>query len=331
VAARNNAPVLGAQESPYLQPDHWEFNLGFRYQYSFRHFVGDQEQKQRTRALSTVKNKIETFNLTWTYGWSDQTTVSITVPYQMAWRSSSNSTFVGEQKVVHAQGIGDTIVMAHRWLFDTHECLDGNVGVGLGIKMPTGQDNVQDSVKSKDSAGKTVLVSSTVDQSIQPGDGGWGVAVDLAAYKRCETSFGNFTPYAYGYYLFQPEQYSGVQTGRGGAGEGVMSIPDQYLARAGTMMDVPWVEGMSAGLGLRIEGIPVRDVFGADRGFRRPGYAISWEPQLNYASGRDVFAISIPYAWIRNRQRSVADQQFGGHGDAAFADWVLLLSWTRRF
>jgi len=101
--------------------------------------------------------------------------------------------------------------------------------------------------------------------------------------------------------------------------------------RTGVMYPVECVEGLSAGFGLRMEGIPVRDIIGDDGGFRRPGYAISWEPSFVYASGRDVFSLNIPIAWLRNRARSVADQYAGGHGDAAFADYLILFGWSRRF
>jgi hypothetical protein len=77
--------------------------------------------------------------------------------------------------------------------------------------------------------------------------------------------------------------------------------------------------------------VPVRDLIGADDGFRRPGFAISVEPQIVFMHGADVFSMSVPIALYRNRQRSVPDQQNGTHGDAAFADWLLLLSWAHPF
>jgi hypothetical protein len=77
--------------------------------------------------------------------------------------------------------------------------------------------------------------------------------------------------------------------------------------------------------------VPVRDAFGSSDGFRRPGYAISVDPGLVYARGRYLFAVNVPFAVERNRRRSVTDLRNGSHGDAAFADYVLTLSVTRRF
>ena len=49
-------------------------------------------------------------------------------------------------------------------------------------------------------------------------------------------------------------------------------------------------------------------------------------------NGRDYFAANIDRAIYRNRVASVPDIQLGGHvGDAAFADWLWLGSFTHRF
>ena len=41
---------------------------------------------------------------------------------------------------------------------------------------------------------------------------------------------------------------------------------------------------------------------------------------------------NVKSAEKRNRQRSVPDkQEEGRHGDAAFADWLLLFGWSYRF
>lgn len=320
--------MVGAQGTPYLEPDHWQVGAGLKYQYSFRHFTGHNEDKSRQKDNTAVKNTLYLFNLDFTYGWSDDTYVQMTVPYQIADRSQSNGSTAdpGDRRVSHATGLGDVTFSGFKWLMDVHENLDQNIGIGLGLKIPTGDPATQDSRQIDPVSGNRTY-ATTNDQSIQPGDGGWGVVLSLYGFKQ----FGLFTPYAYGSYLFNPQEENGVATGRSKPGEEIMSIPDSYLARVGSMIAIPQVEGLAAGLGLRIEGVPVRDIIGGDDGFRRPGYAISVEPQLVYATGKDVFSLAVPIAWIRNRQRSVADQSAGGHGDAAFADYLILVGWTRRF
>jgi hypothetical protein len=323
---RNASPVVGAQGSPYLEPDHWQVGISARYQHSFRHFTGGNETKSRDSQNSEVKNRVYTFTGNLMYGWDDQTTFDINVPYQIAERTQNNSATPGVRRTSHAYGFGDVTITGFRWFADVHENPDQNVGMGLGLKIPTGDPATQDSriVNPQISGNRTY--ASTNDQSIQPGDGGWGFVLSLYAFKQ----IGLFTPYVYGSYLFNPEEKNGVVTGRGKVGEEIMSINDSYIARVGSMIAIPQVEGLAAGLGLRIEGVPVRDVIGKDAGFRRPGFAISVEPQLVYATGSDVWSLAVPWAWIRYRNRSVADQKSGGHGDAAFADYLILLGWTRR-
>jgi hypothetical protein len=47
--------------------------------------------------------------------------------------------------------------------------------------------------------------------------------------------------------------------------------------------------------------------------------------------GKNAVTLSIPVAIYRNRFQSVPDQARGAHGDAAFADYLILGGYTRRF
>ena len=111
-----------------------------------------------------------------------------------------------------------------------------------------------------------------------------------------------------------------------------MSIADQYLFRTGAIAAPASWKGFGVGLGGRVEGVPVHDLIGSSEGFRRPGYAVSIEPSISWSSGVHSFSLSVPYAVQRNRQRSVPDRLVPGrHGDAAFADYVVLLGYWQRF
>jgi hypothetical protein len=79
-----------------------------------------------------------------------------------------------------------------------------------------------------------------------------------------------------------------------------------------------------------MEGVPAADLMGNDLGFRRPGFAISAEPGFIYARGGSMIQASIGKAVYRDRTRSVPDKILGTHGDAAFADYVWLASYTYR-
>jgi hypothetical protein len=80
-----------------------------------------------------------------------------------------------------------------------------------------------------------------------------------------------------------------------------------------------------------MEGIPVRDAFGASNGFRRPGYAISIDPGLMYGHRTWTFSLNAPVAVERNRRKSVPDYQNRIHGDAAFADYSIIFGVSKRF
>ena len=81
-----------------------------------------------------------------------------------------------------------------------------------------------------------------------------------------------------------------------------------------------------------MEGVPVEDLIGDSDGFRRPGYALSVEPGLSYTKGPHAFSLSAPVAVQRNRQRSVPDRAVPGRiGDAAFADYIVMLGYWKKF
>ena len=138
--------------------------------------------------------------------------------------------------------------------------------------------------------------------------------------------YGNF------FYLANPREQNGVSTARGKApsatqlavGSDVMSVPDQFLVRAGVNMAF---NKLVATAGVRMECVTVKDLIGGDNGFRRPGYVISAEPGLTYAFKKLNAFATVPIAIERNRTQSVPDKKqtklTGEYriGDAAFADY----------
>jgi hypothetical protein len=111
----------------------------------------------------------------------------------------------------------------------------------------------------------------------------------------------------------------------------VLSVSDQYLFRGGIGYAVPKLRGIAVSLAGRDEGVPARDLIGREDGFRRPGYAVSVEPGLQYGRGRNLWSFSYAIAVHRDRTVSVSDQRAGTHGDAAFADSLILIGYSRTF
>ena len=324
-------PGLGVQGTGYPAAGEWGFSLGWRYQESDRHFVGDEYQEVRDELGNQVINHVNLADLTVRYQSTKRVELSLGVPIFMGTRSQSlrQQGVELERYQTAARGVGDVFFTTRRWMFDPDTHPGGNLQLGVGVKIPTGQNNATDTFRVL--SGNTVTNQiRTVDQSIQPGDGGFGILVDFTTFSA--VAGGKMSIYAGGAYLATPGEKSNVQTYRTAPGEEVMSIADQYLARGGVAFPIPKSVNMTFSGGLRVEGVPVRDIIGADAGFRRPGIAVSIEPAINIiVKGKNAATLSVPIAIYRNRFQSVPDKARGAHGDAAFADYLILAGYSRRF
>jgi len=307
----------GSRDGGFLDRGRWQLSVGFRKQRSHRHFVGTQEQKQRAAQGTEVVNNIYLYDVALTYAVNRRFNLTFAAPIQRATRVRGNS-----NQVFHSVGIGDVSVMGRMWLLKPPSESGQNISFGVGLKLPTGKPDVTDTVLTTNGP-----VTSVVDQSIQLGDGGWGIPLDVQAYKRIKAT----TLYASGTYLLNPRNTNGVRTGRSRPSEAIMSVSDQYLARVGFSRPVPYTRQFAFTMGWRVEGVPVRDLIGKSNGFRRPGYAMSLEPGLEYFRARDTWSVAVPIAIRRNRRRSVSDILVGGAGDAAFADYMILVGYSHRF
>jgi hypothetical protein len=221
-------------------------------------------------------------------------------------------------------GLGDITAGIQTWIFRPPTESHGNVALSFALKMPTGVN---------DAKGTTILSNGTTqtrpfDQSVQPGDGSWGFTLGTQAFRQ---TYFHTVQYFTGSWLFNPRNTDGVRTFRSAPHEDVMSVTDQYLWRGGLSHNVPKVRNLALSIGGRMEGVPVRDAFGASDGFRRPGYVISIEPGLAYSYRNNTLNVSAPWAVERNRKISTADILNHAHGDAAFADYTIIASFTRRF
>jgi hypothetical protein len=176
---------------------------------------------------------------------------------------------------------------------------------------------------------KGQIIKATADQSMQPGDGGWGLLFATQGYKRLwHSGFG----YMQGQYLVNPMNTNGVATFRRQPGQGVMSVADQYLWRAGLAQAVPKLRGVAASFGVRDEGVPAHDLIGGNDGFRRPGYIVSIDPGFMVNFRRDTLTVNGPWAVARNREPSVTEIKNGTTGgDAFFADYTVIVSLAHHF
>lgn len=322
---------------PNLSKGQWQFNTNYRYFKSFRHFKGDVEQKERLVKHTEVINYSHSFDFTFAYGLSNRWTLNFTTPIVYNERSSLYEHGFKERHSTYSFGLGDLRISANYWVWDPAKHGDGNLALGIGLKLPTGDYNYQDYFYNVGPSGTKAL--RPVDQSIQPGDGGLGLTLEASGFQKI-----NRWLYGYGtlFYLVNPRNVNGTRTFRETlnpllANEAYMSVPDQYLARVGVSFTIPPLHGTSFSLGGRIEGIPVRDLVGRSDGFRRPGYIVSLEPGGNYNLHHGNLYLNVPVALYRNRTQSLTDKertaQTGvySQGDAAFADYLINLGYVIRF
>jgi len=331
VLARQSVPVVGACASSSTEGQEssggdsnapkegqWTLSVGYREMRSARHFVGTVEQKQRQELGTAVVNKVHLFDVAVGYTLTPRVTLTASVPIMFAKRKNGSN----PDRIFHSSGIGDISLGARMWLIRPPSESRQNIAFGVGLKLPTGKPDVTNTFRTA-----TGTVTQVVDQSIQLGDGGVGAVFDMQAYKAVKF----MTFFAAGTYLLNPRNTNGVQTGRSRRSEAIMSVADQYAARIGVAVPAPKIRGLSMSFAGRIEGVPVRDLLGKSEGFRRPGYAISVEPGFLYTRGKETWSISMPIAVERNRRRSVPDIADGRRGDAAFADNLLMIGYSRRF
>src|SRR5262249_28067070 len=145
-------------------------------------------------------------------------------------------------QVSNSLGIGDIMITSRVTALRTAR---SNVALSLGLKLPTGNPGVRDTVNTVN--GRVERVN---DQSIQPGDGGSGVGVGPQIYRVTPRN-PLFLP---GVSLINPRNTRGVLPGRSRRSEAIMSVPDQYLVSGGFARPFPKVRGLAYSLSGRMEG-----------------------------------------------------------------------------
>ncbi len=317
----------------------WDLNISGRYFKSFRHYSGTTENTQRVTDGTDVRNFSRTMDVSLVRKLNEQWSIGIDLPFVYNERTSLYehvSSLKGSPRFsTYSQGLGDVRVSVYKWLIAPKAGSKGNLLGGLGIKLPTGNYKATDVFHTSLTATRV----GPVDQSIQPGDGGWGVTMELNGFRAINTAW---SLYGNAYYLINPRGNNGVSTARGGVPTAaaikytsdVMSVPDQYLLRAGTN----WTSNaFTASLGARFECIPASDLIGDNTGFRRPGSVLALEPGANYNYKKYSFYLYAPIALKRERPQSYPDilktndTNVFSRGDAAFADYSINIGIGYKF
>ncbi len=323
MAARHMSPSLGTRDISYLNSGQWEMNTSYRFLHSDDIYIGTDFQPQITAAGNEPRLDVNSFDLSLRYGISQRFSATVTVPFIHSTASVIHPDGIRRDVGPGAQ-LGDLRVQGSFWLRDPLTHPNGNMAVGLGVKVPTANEA---------STGTTFTpsgpVKQPVDISMQPGDGGWAIILEGQWFQK---AFKNIVAYAAGFYLFNPRNTNGVEPPQSNAtNRFFMSVADQYSASAGFTIPVWADKGLSLSLGGRVDGIPVTDIFGGNDGFRRPGHIFYFEPGLTWSLAKNSFNVSAPLALKRSIQTSVLDESRDVRTGGGLADFLILAGYSRRF
>jgi hypothetical protein len=206
-----------------------------------------------------------------------------------------------------AYGLGDIRFIAAKWLLKCKENRKGNIQLGLGLKLASGDYKYQDYFYRNDST----RVLAPVNPGIQLGDGGLGIISELSSYYKLNDLIGFYTDF---YYLSSPREQNGVSPLSGNtptanqikAGVTETSVTDVYSLRAGAYFHL--ASQLSISAGVRYEGVPVYDLIGGSGGTRRPGHNFSVEPGITYSLNKVSLYAYVPINISRSIDQSVPDK-----------------------
>jgi hypothetical protein len=207
------------------------------------------------------------------------------------------------------------------------------VSLGVGVKTPTGSHTQTGTFFTP-----TGPQQRNVDQAVQPGDGGWGIIMELEAFQQLAP---RTISYLSGFYLLNPEKRTDVQIGTpiglpgGGVSTGTpyyLSVPDGYSVRGGVSYAMLPRQSLSVSLGGRIDGVPVQDlVNGGDANFRRPGYSAFVDPGVDLTRGSNTFTLNIPVRVKADRRANLHDREVDKGGGGNLAKFLIFAGYTHRF
>ena len=313
---RFTTPSLGGRGQQFLEAHHWEVAAAYRRLSADKWFVGTEAVMFDTLPLlgEPMFVKVNSIDVTVTYGVTRRLSLALNIPFS----SGSHSRFYADanRHTVSASGLGDVNLIGNFWLRDPLDHANGNLALGLGVKAPTGRHNVMGGFWTA-----TGTSRAAVDQSVQPGDGGWGIMLQTQGFWR----IANRThAYLGGNYLISPRERTEVPFR-----STFVAVADVYSARLGIAYGL-WPErGVSLSLGGRIDGTPAGDLIGGrDDWYRRPGSITYLEPGMAITRGAGTFRLNIP---VRVSQHLGPDRSTARLNGGDLADRLIFVSYSTRF
>ena len=240
-------------------------------------------------------------------GWSLAIDLPLTYANRENWQDHGRAADKAKFKT-SSFGLADIRLSVYKWLLDVNTPHKGNIQLGLGLKLPSGDYRYQDYFHRPEG---TVL--APVNFTLQPGDGGTGITTELNSFYTLTKSI---NLYANGFYLFNPRDQNGTNNKGGAVASAaeieatadVNSVADAFSVRGGanftTRNFVFWA-------GVRFEGSPAHDAIGQSNGLRRAGYTVSAEPGINYKVKKAIIFAFVPITLYGTIKQSVPEQRLG--------------------
>jgi hypothetical protein len=256
------------------------------------------------------------------YGVSDRLALTLNAPVS---RGSLEQTFPdGQRHENRSAGLGELSLSASYWLRDAKPLQPGgNVAIGLGVKAPTGRNDVMGRYWKADGTS----VPFPVAPAIELGDGGWGFAMSAKGFHPvAERSY----VYAGGSYTANPRKTTSVVRTPGSSLH--WAVPDTWDANAGLSSLIVTRYGLSVNLGVLAYGTPRRDLIGGrDNGERLPAIAAYTSPGIGVTRGGQTFSLSVPIRTYMSFPPSYVDANAGAPGGGGLARRLVISSYSIRF
>jgi hypothetical protein len=252
-----------------------------------------------------VTNKVYSLNISlsriFEHGWS--LVLSMPVSANSRRNYADHGGPLSSKHTTRSFGVGDIRLTAYKWLLNPSA--KGNIQAGLGLKLPTGDYRYMDYFFRNDST----KILAPVDPAIQLGDGGTGITTEINAFYSFSKTFDVFMN-AFG--LFNPREQNGVSNLKGrnpssletANNTTVMSVPDQYDIRGGATVEINDLVFSAA---LRYERVPLKDLIGGNKGFRRAADITSVEPGILYHMKQSVVFVYVGVPFHRNIEQSTVN------------------------
>ena len=323
ILLRQTSPMFGTTDSLGNEAGTWNITFTGRNSTADHHYNGTVYQVQRQTEQTYVVNRQNSMTATIGYQLTPRISLNAGIPFvEASWgipspRAGGPAARANE----NARGLGDITSLARFAIVNPASGRSWNLLVGGGVKFPTGNNGATDVFP--DSQGLNNL-ERHVDISVNPGDGGWGVILDLQGYKQ----LGRFTTFGSGTWLANPGDTAAATRGTlvTVTPTTYNTVSDQFVFRTGTAIAL--TEHVSASIAWRMEGVPRYDILGDSHGFRRPGVEMYWEPGVTFMSGRHAVSFNFPVGYYYNR---FTNPYTKSPGDSTFPEYVNIATYSMRF